>query len=169
MPSGVASSLAYMTDDITWCFSRPNPVLLWSDLFSLLTLELWMTEIFIVFINGLVLFHVLRLDNYLRDWIFCIMMSFYLQIGGPTYYNPRESIIRCIYGINLFVGFIWNSIFCALWLGTLQKIFTEIRFKDLLATKGLQYVYRGTENTVKFLDQVLKLRNKNCQTKLLIP
>lgn len=157
--AGLNASISYMSDDLTWCFGRSNPNLLWSDLFAILTQDLWIAEILIVLINAMMLFHVTRLDGFFKDWLFYLLMSFFLQLGGPTYYNPHNSVVRWIYGINLVVGFMWNSIFNALWIGSLQRIFSETRFTSLTEIMGRQFNYRGTDAVIEYLVKVFEYEN----------
>lgn len=131
LPSQITATIQYLSDDLTWCFGRPIPSLRWTDLFKVLTLSAWIGEFFIILTNAIVLYYFLRLDNYLRDILRYILMSFFLQLGAPNHYNPQSSIVRLVYGTNLVVGFMWNSIFSALWIGTMSKMYSEVQYQAI--------------------------------------
>lgn len=111
----------------------------------MLTLGAWFSQVGVILLNAFVLYHFLRLDGLFKDWINYIVMSLYLQIGAPINYNPRNRIVRCVYGTNLVVGFMWNAIFCALWISSLSKMFDEVRIRSISEAVAEGYHFAGNE------------------------
>lgn len=115
-----STSISYYNDDLTWCISRAKPFPVWLNMWRVGSLICWILGFLIVYLNGTVVFFLLKYEKDHQGFMKKDLHYTILQMALPTFtgtaqnmsYRPKSIILMIYIGIMLSTGILisiaWN-------------------------------------------------------------
>lgn len=110
----LSSSVAYTSDDITWCIASARQVPQWQNMYRIASPLMWFMLVGSGYCAALTLSILLKYEPGTYYGFHTISMCALQSIFGlPTFFNPKNSCVRAYYSTLLFVGVVGINIFLA--------------------------------------------------------
>lgn len=111
------SSMPYEYDDIVWCIQRSKVIPKYINILKILPPVLWFMMIFVgMFVVGTFVYFTMQFDTSFKrrnqmDWLHAIFIHTMSTFIGATHnFNTKNSIIRILYGIELFIPLFFHCV-----------------------------------------------------------
>lgn len=110
--------------------------------------ELWVFCFVMVFLPSPLIYYIQKKDGIIKHWAYSLALSMDWQAGIPNEYSPKNCTSRCISLIFILTGFLFQSIFCCIWLSSIAHLKYEkqinsmdnIKYNNFNLTGGI-YAY----------------------------
>lgn len=120
------TTIPYIQDDQTWCMATARPQELWRNIFGIYTIATWFILIGVIFINGFIIYLLIRVENRKENYIWTLMIGMASALGQYACYEPQRMSIRVMMVFLFMYGLIMSSSFNSF----LISILTQPRFKQ---------------------------------------
>lgn len=147
------SSAIYYQDEITWCVQVAQPTELWTNIFCLLSIELWIFLIFIICVCGVLLYFVMRFDKQQLSFVYAIGVALLAHANVPVPYNPIHIVPRIYFAFIMF----YSLLIVLVCTHSLFSVLTSKQMKSQISTVNslidLQFELFADNDTHVFLQQ----------------
>lgn len=150
----LSSSIAYSSDDITWCLASAKQLPRWQNMFRIIPIYLWFIFLFFGYAAIVVLYKLLKYDpGTYHSFHVVTMITLQGVFGLSSHFYPKNGCVRAFYLAVLVVGIVGITTFTAFFIKflTVPIYMRQVETAEEITSGG--YKLCGLNETLSFYNQ----------------
>lgn len=152
------SSIAYHSDDITWCVQRAKFLPLAISFFRIATPSVWLLVVGLAYVNGFIIYFFVQFDTKPKHHKFdlhyaLVLISLPSWIGVSQTFNPKYWPLRLYYFTTVLFGML---VFASFSFELITRGQIRLRFRQTNSIDNIvdmKFRLAGSSDVVKHLQQ----------------